>query len=127
VPRWPILGLRPSFLTGRSARCRGQAARAGLAALQVARFDVVLLDEPTNHLDAGGLRRLAMLLAARRGEWCSSRTTGPTLALATLGALACAVVYGTDVFAGLVLRPGARSNTPAAPRRSPDTIATRRT
>jgi hypothetical protein len=28
-----------------------------------------------------------------------------TLALATLGALACAVVYGTDVFAGLVLRP----------------------
>jgi hypothetical protein len=28
-----------------------------------------------------------------------------TLALATLGALACAVVYGTDVFAGFVLRP----------------------
>jgi ATPase subunit of ABC transporter with duplicated ATPase domains len=45
----------------------GQAARAGLAALQVARFDVVLLDEPTNHLDADGLRRLATLLAARRG------------------------------------------------------------
>jgi ATPase subunit of ABC transporter with duplicated ATPase domains len=45
----------------------GQAARAGLAALQVARFDVVLLDEPTNHLDADGLRRLTALLAARAG------------------------------------------------------------
>ena len=41
----------------------GQAARAGLAALQVARFDVVLLDEPTNHLDADGLGRLAKLLS----------------------------------------------------------------
>ena len=28
-----------------------------------------------------------------------------SLALAMLGALACAVVYGTDVFAALVLRP----------------------
>ena len=45
----------------------GQAARAGLAALQVARFDVVLLDEPTNHLDTDGLQRLAMLLGARPG------------------------------------------------------------
>ncbi len=45
----------------------GQAARAGLAALEVARFDVVLLDEPTNHLDTDGLRRLATLLAARPG------------------------------------------------------------
>ena len=45
----------------------GQAARAGLAALQVARFDVVLLDEPTNHLDMDGLQRLAMLLGARPG------------------------------------------------------------
>src|SRR4051794_12040487 len=45
----------------------GQAARAGLAALQVARFDVVLLDEPTNHLDADGLERLAALLRERDG------------------------------------------------------------
>jgi ATPase subunit of ABC transporter with duplicated ATPase domains len=45
----------------------GQAARAGLAAIAVARFDVLLLDEPTNHLDADGLRRLTTLLAARRG------------------------------------------------------------
>jgi ATPase subunit of ABC transporter with duplicated ATPase domains len=45
----------------------GQAARAGLVALEVARFDVVLLDEPTNHLDADGLRRLSTLLASRPG------------------------------------------------------------
>ena len=45
----------------------GQASRAGLAALAVARFDVVLLDEPTNHLDADGLERLAALLARRPG------------------------------------------------------------
>ncbi|HEY4096037.1 MAG TPA: ATP-binding cassette domain-containing protein [Baekduia sp.] len=45
----------------------GQAARAGLAALRAARFDVVLLDEPTNHLDDDGLARLAALLEARAG------------------------------------------------------------
>jgi ATPase subunit of ABC transporter with duplicated ATPase domains len=45
----------------------GQAARAGLAALRTARFDVVLLDEPTNHLDDDGLERLTALLAARAG------------------------------------------------------------
>ena len=45
----------------------GQAARAGLVALQVARLDVVLLDEPTNHLDTDGLQRLATLLGARPG------------------------------------------------------------
>jgi len=45
----------------------GQAARAGLAALRTARFDVVLLDEPTNHLDADGLERLGALLAERAG------------------------------------------------------------
>ena len=40
----------------------GQAARAGLAAVAAARFDVLLLDEPSNHLDADGLRRLSGLL-----------------------------------------------------------------
>jgi ATPase subunit of ABC transporter with duplicated ATPase domains len=45
----------------------GQAARAGLASLLAARFDVVLLDEPTNHLDGDGLERLAAILAARAG------------------------------------------------------------
>src|SRR4051812_29095851 len=45
----------------------GQAARAGLAVLRAARFDVVALDEPTNHLDDDGLERLAQLLAGRPG------------------------------------------------------------
>jgi ATPase subunit of ABC transporter with duplicated ATPase domains len=45
----------------------GQAARAGLAALRIARFDVVLLDEPANHLDADGLERLTAFLRERRG------------------------------------------------------------
>jgi ATPase subunit of ABC transporter with duplicated ATPase domains len=36
----------------------GNAARAGLAALLVARFDVFLLDEPTNNLDFAGLEVL---------------------------------------------------------------------
>jgi ATPase subunit of ABC transporter with duplicated ATPase domains len=36
----------------------GQAARAQLAALLLARFDVFLLDEPTNDLDLAGLDRL---------------------------------------------------------------------
>ena len=41
----------------------GQAARAGLAVLRAARFDVIALDEPTNHLDDDGLERLTLLLA----------------------------------------------------------------
>jgi len=45
----------------------GQASRAGLAALAVARFDVVLLDEPTNHLDDNGLEWLRRLLERRSG------------------------------------------------------------
>lgn len=36
----------------------GQAARAALAAILLARFDVFLLDEPTNNLDFAGLDRL---------------------------------------------------------------------
>ena len=36
----------------------GEAARVGLAALLLARFDVFLLDEPTNDLDLDGLARL---------------------------------------------------------------------
>jgi ATPase subunit of ABC transporter with duplicated ATPase domains len=41
----------------------GQAARAGLAAILLARFDVFLLDEPTNDLDFAGLARLERFLA----------------------------------------------------------------
>ncbi len=41
----------------------GQAARATLAAVLLARFDVFLLDEPTNDLDFAGLARLEQFLA----------------------------------------------------------------
>jgi ATPase subunit of ABC transporter with duplicated ATPase domains len=45
----------------------GQAARVGLAALMVSRFDVVLLDEPTNDLDLDGLDRLEHFVRDLRG------------------------------------------------------------
>ena len=45
----------------------GQAARAGLAAILVSRFDVFLLDEPTNDLDFVGLERLEGFLASVKG------------------------------------------------------------
>ena len=41
----------------------GEGARARLAALLLARFDVLLLDEPTNDLDLEGLERLERFLA----------------------------------------------------------------
>ncbi|MCD4523358.1 ABC-F family ATP-binding cassette domain-containing protein [Nocardioides sp. cx-173] len=44
----------------------GQAARVGLAALLLSRFDVVLLDEPTNDLDLDGLERLERLVTGMR-------------------------------------------------------------
>ena len=40
----------------------GQLARAGLAAVLLARFDVFLLDEPTNDLDFAGLAQLESFL-----------------------------------------------------------------
>ena len=40
----------------------GEAARAALAAVLLARFDLFLLDEPTNNLDFAGLERLERLL-----------------------------------------------------------------
>src|SRR3954454_3296219 len=62
------LGLSASLLDRPLATLSGgQAARAGLAVLRAARFDVVCLDEPTNHLDDDGLERLAQLLAGRAG------------------------------------------------------------
>ncbi|CAN5385755.1 ABC-F family ATP-binding cassette domain-containing protein [soil metagenome] len=45
----------------------GQAARVGLAALLVSRFDIVLLDEPTNDLDLDGLARLETFVQDLRG------------------------------------------------------------
>src|SRR5581483_1547186 len=40
----------------------GEAARAALAAILLARFDTFLLDEPTNNLDFAGLERLERFL-----------------------------------------------------------------
>ncbi|MGO4690230.1 ABC-F family ATP-binding cassette domain-containing protein [Glaciibacter sp. 2TAF33] len=45
----------------------GQAARVGLAALLLSRFDLVLLDEPTNDLDLDGLERLEAFVTGLRG------------------------------------------------------------
>ncbi len=50
------LDLETAHLSG------GQAARANLAAILLARFDVFLLDEPTNDLDFAGLDRLEAFL-----------------------------------------------------------------
>jgi ATPase subunit of ABC transporter with duplicated ATPase domains len=44
----------------------GEAARASLAAILLARFDVFLLDEPTNNLDFDGLERLERFLDGLR-------------------------------------------------------------
>jgi ATPase subunit of ABC transporter with duplicated ATPase domains len=53
-------GLAMTSLSG------GQAARAGLAALLLSRFDVVLLDEPTNDLDLDGLALLERFVTGLR-------------------------------------------------------------
>ena len=45
----------------------GEAARAGLAANLLSRFDVLLLDEPTNDLDFDGLARLERFVAGFDG------------------------------------------------------------
>ena len=44
----------------------GQAARVGLAALLLSRFDVLLLDEPTNDLDLDGLATLERFVTDQR-------------------------------------------------------------
>jgi ATPase subunit of ABC transporter with duplicated ATPase domains len=45
----------------------GQAARVGLAALLLSRYDVLLLDEPTNDLDLTGLEQLERFVTGARG------------------------------------------------------------
>jgi ATPase subunit of ABC transporter with duplicated ATPase domains len=52
------LGLAVDLAAPMTGLSGGQAARAGLASLLLARFDVFLLDEPTNDLDLDGLDRL---------------------------------------------------------------------
>jgi ATPase subunit of ABC transporter with duplicated ATPase domains len=44
----------------------GQAARVGLAALLLSRYDVLLLDEPTNDLDLTGLEQLERFVTGAR-------------------------------------------------------------
>ena len=70
-PCWPTLGLDSSAVrpdsTPMTALSGGQAARVGLAALMLSRFDIVLLDEPTNDLDLDGLARLEDFVRDLRG------------------------------------------------------------
>lgn len=57
----------PPESTPMTALSGGQAARVGLAALLLSRFDIVLLDEPTNDLDLDGLGRLEQFVRELRG------------------------------------------------------------
>jgi len=56
--------LLDALMTGLSG---GQAARVGLAALLLSRYDVLLLDEPTNDLDLDGLDQLERFVTGARG------------------------------------------------------------
>jgi ATPase subunit of ABC transporter with duplicated ATPase domains len=60
------LGLDIDLDAQMTALSGGQAARAGLAALLLSRFDIFLLDEPTNDLDLAGLERLERFVAGLR-------------------------------------------------------------
>ncbi|MFG6476273.1 ABC-F family ATP-binding cassette domain-containing protein [Microbacterium sp. P06] len=61
------LGLDLAGETEMTSLSGGQAARVGLAALLLSRFDIVLLDEPTNDLDLDGLERLEAFVRGLRG------------------------------------------------------------
>jgi len=63
---WESDVLQPDS-TPMTALSGGQAARVGLAALMLSRFDIVLLDEPTNDLDLDGLDRLEDFVRDLRG------------------------------------------------------------
>jgi ATPase subunit of ABC transporter with duplicated ATPase domains len=60
------VGLAIDLTTPMTALSGGQAARAGLAALLLSRYDVLLLDEPTNDLDLDGLERLERFVQGLR-------------------------------------------------------------
>ncbi|GAA3089255.1 ABC-F family ATP-binding cassette domain-containing protein [Pseudonocardia yunnanensis] len=60
------VGLAVDLSTPMTALSGGQAARAGLAALLLSRYDVLLLDEPTNDLDLDGLERLERFVQGLR-------------------------------------------------------------
>ncbi|MEV7758087.1 ABC-F family ATP-binding cassette domain-containing protein [Microbacterium sp. NPDC089180] len=61
------LGLEVGPDAGMTGLSGGQAARVGLAALLLSRFDIALLDEPTNDLDLDGLERLEDFVRGLRG------------------------------------------------------------
>ena len=60
------LGLDVDLTRATLALSGGQAARLGLAALLLSRYDVLLLDEPTNDLDLDGLERLVRFVTGLR-------------------------------------------------------------
>jgi ATPase subunit of ABC transporter with duplicated ATPase domains len=60
------VGLGVALDAEMAALSGGQAARAGLAALLLSRYDVLLLDEPTNDLDLDGLERLERFVQGLR-------------------------------------------------------------
>jgi ATPase subunit of ABC transporter with duplicated ATPase domains len=60
------VGLGVALDVPMTALSGGQAARAGLAALLLSRYDVLLLDEPTNDLDLDGLERLERFVSGLR-------------------------------------------------------------
>jgi ATPase subunit of ABC transporter with duplicated ATPase domains len=65
---WESLGLPPRLLDQSMASLSGgEAARVGLAAVLLARFDVFLFDEPTNDLDLDGLDRLERFVTSLAG------------------------------------------------------------
>ncbi|MGZ8179769.1 ABC-F family ATP-binding cassette domain-containing protein [Williamsia sp. SKLECPSW1] len=79
------VGLDVPVDTAMTALSGGQAARAGLAAILLSRFDVLLLDEPTNDLDLAGLARLerfvqdstaAMVVVSHDREFLARCATG---------------------------------------------------
>ena len=67
-PVWADLGLPAPLLDqDMTTLSGGQAARASLAAILLAQFDVFLLDEPTNDLDFDGLDRLERFVSELNG------------------------------------------------------------
>ena len=78
------VGLAADPDTEVTALSGGQAARAGLASLLLARFDVLALDEPTNDLDLAGLdllerfvtdQRVGMVLVSHDREFLARTVT----------------------------------------------------
>ncbi|MGB8995320.1 MAG: ABC-F family ATP-binding cassette domain-containing protein [Pseudonocardiaceae bacterium] len=60
------LGLAVDLDTPMTTLSGGQAARVGLGALLLSRYDALLLDEPTNDLDLDGLERLERFVTGLR-------------------------------------------------------------